>query len=58
MTLLPLFGLTWIFGVLAINQSLIAFQYLFAICNSLQVGDLHSDSVTLHEKEETPTFIQ
>ena len=35
--LLPLLGLTWIFGLLAINKDLILFEYAFAICNSLQV---------------------
>lgn len=35
--LLPLLGLTWVFGIMAINMDTIAFQYLFAILNSLQV---------------------
>ncbi|CAH3030092.1 unnamed protein product [Porites evermanni] len=34
--LLPLLGLTWVFGIMAINKNTIAFQYLFAILNSLQ----------------------
>ena len=38
--LLPLLGLTWVFGLLAINKDTIAFQYLFAILNSLQVRNL------------------
>ncbi|KAI8791660.1 protocadherin Fat 4, partial [Biomphalaria glabrata] len=32
----PILGLTWIFGVLSVNSDLVVFQYLFAICNSLQ----------------------
>ena len=36
--LLPLLGLTWVFGLLAVNQYTIIFQYLFAIFNSLQVN--------------------
>nr|XP_006817910.1 PREDICTED: uncharacterized protein LOC100373477 [Saccoglossus kowalevskii] len=36
LVLLPLLGLTWIFGLLSINGDLIVFQYLFAIFNSLQ----------------------
>ncbi|KAK3097376.1 hypothetical protein FSP39_009113, partial [Pinctada imbricata] len=36
-TLLPILGVTWVFGILAINESLIAIQYIFAITNSLQV---------------------
>ncbi|XP_031569695.1 uncharacterized protein LOC116304162 isoform X2 [Actinia tenebrosa] len=34
--LLPLLGLTWLFGVLAIDSSTVVFLYLFAIFNSLQ----------------------
>lgn len=34
--LLPLLGLTWVFGIMAINRNTTAFQYLFAILNSLQ----------------------
>ncbi|XP_022293765.2 latrophilin-like protein 1 [Crassostrea virginica] len=35
-SLLPILGLTWVFGVLSIGEATIIFQYLFAICNSLQ----------------------
>nr|XP_022291423.1 uncharacterized protein LOC111102827 [Crassostrea virginica]XP_022291424.1 uncharacterized protein LOC111102827 [Crassostrea virginica] len=35
-TLLPVLGITWVFGILSINEDLIVFQYLFAIFNSLQ----------------------
>ena len=31
-----LMGLTWVFGVAAISDARLVFQYLFAICNSLQ----------------------
>ena len=34
--ILVLLGLTWLFGVLAINDAKIVFQYLFCIFNSLQ----------------------
>ena len=34
--LLPLLGLTWVFGLLVFNRETIVFKYLFAICNSLQ----------------------
>ena len=40
MVLLPLLGITWTFGLLAVNDELIVFQYLFAIFNSLQVGEV------------------
>ncbi|XP_070540818.1 uncharacterized protein [Ptychodera flava] len=36
LVLLPILGLSWMFGLLAVNEDLIAFQYLFAIFNSLQ----------------------
>lgn len=35
--ILPLLGITWIFGFLAFNSDTIAFEYIFAIANSLQV---------------------
>ena len=35
--LLPILGITWVFGVFAVNEGTVVFQYLFAICNSLQV---------------------
>ncbi|XP_073532202.1 adhesion G-protein coupled receptor D1 isoform X3 [Phyllobates terribilis] len=34
--LLPILGSSWIFGVLAVNEHSIVFQYMFAIFNSLQ----------------------
>lgn len=34
--ILVLFGLTWLFGVLAIKDAKIVFQYLFCVFNSLQ----------------------
>ncbi|KAG8455989.1 hypothetical protein GDO86_001973 [Hymenochirus boettgeri] len=34
--LLPILGSSWIFGVLAVNDQTIVFQYMFAIFNSLQ----------------------
>nr|XP_006814219.1 PREDICTED: latrophilin-3-like [Saccoglossus kowalevskii] len=40
--LLPLLGLTWAFGLLAIDESTVAFQYIFAILNSLQVDLVHT----------------
>ena len=36
--LLPLLGLTWVLGFLAVDENTIFFHYLFAIVNSLQVG--------------------
>ncbi|XP_064600764.1 adhesion G-protein coupled receptor D1-like [Liolophura sinensis] len=34
--LLPLIGLTWLFGVMTISSSTVVFQYFFALLNSLQ----------------------
>ncbi|XP_070570479.1 adhesion G-protein coupled receptor D1-like [Ptychodera flava] len=34
--LLPLLGLTWVFGILSINSQTLVFEYAFAILNSLQ----------------------
>lgn len=36
--LLPILGISWIFGVLAINDQSLLFQYMFAVFNSLQVS--------------------
>ncbi|KXJ29080.1 uncharacterized protein LOC110252281 [Exaiptasia diaphana] len=34
--ILPLLGITWVFGLLAFNTATLAFKYIFAILNSLQ----------------------
>ncbi|XP_037673149.1 adhesion G-protein coupled receptor D1 [Choloepus didactylus] len=34
--LLPILGTSWVFGVLAVNEQALVFQYVFAILNSLQ----------------------
>ncbi|XP_047679117.1 adhesion G-protein coupled receptor D1 isoform X6 [Tachysurus fulvidraco] len=34
--LLPILGISWIFGVLAVNNQSFLFQYMFAVFNSLQ----------------------
>ena len=36
--LLPVFGLTWIFGVLSFNEETKIFRYIFATLNSFQVS--------------------
>ena len=33
----PLLGITWVFGLLAVNESAVAFAWIFTILNSLQV---------------------
>ena len=35
--LLPLLGLTWVFGILSVTDAGLVFQYIFTILNSLQV---------------------
>ncbi|XP_021350219.1 adhesion G-protein coupled receptor D1-like [Mizuhopecten yessoensis] len=34
--LLPVLGITWLFGIVSISDDLVVFQYLFALTNSLQ----------------------
>ncbi|CAI8045632.1 Adhesion G protein-coupled receptor L3 [Geodia barretti] len=34
--LLPLLGMTWVFGLLAVNENTAVFAWLFTIFNSLQ----------------------
>ena len=34
--ILPLLGITWVFGLLSFSSSTVAFKYIFAIANSLQ----------------------
>lgn len=34
--LMPIFGLTWVFGVLAVNKQLLIFQYVFVGINAFQ----------------------
>lgn len=34
--LLPVFGLSWIFGILAVNDDVIIFQYVFSLLNAFQ----------------------
>ena len=36
--LLPLLGLTWVFGLLAVNKEALVFAWIFALLNILQVG--------------------
>ena len=38
MILLPLLGLTWVFGLFAVNENTAVFAWLFTIFNSLQVN--------------------
>ena len=35
--LLPLLGITWVFGILAVNQESSVFAWIFTVLNSLQV---------------------
>ena len=35
--LMPLLGMTWLFGLLMVNDDTIAFAWIFTILNSLQV---------------------
>jgi len=37
MSLLPIFGVTWVFGLLAVNDDAVVLAWIFTILNSLQV---------------------
>jgi len=37
LVLLPLLGITWVFGILAVNEESVAFAWIFTILNSFQV---------------------
>ena len=37
--LLPILGITWLSGLLAVNEDTVFFQYIFAASNSLQVSN-------------------
>lgn len=41
-TLLPVLGVTWLFGILAVNEKADVFQYIFVIANSLQARLFYS----------------
>lgn len=41
--LLPILGISWIFGVLTVNTHSLAFLYIFAVFNSLQVSSSLQD---------------
>lgn len=43
--LLPILGISWIFGVLVVNTQSLPFLYIFAVFNSLQVGSLQYDQI-------------
>ncbi|CAH1791774.1 unnamed protein product, partial [Owenia fusiformis] len=49
-TLLPLLGVTWLFGILAIDGAAIVFQYIFAVLNSLQGFFMFIFHVLLNEE--------
>ena len=48
MFLLPLLGLTWIIGILAVNNETQVFAWIFAILNSLQVCILIDYQLSKH----------
>ncbi|KAH3737428.1 hypothetical protein DPMN_044021 [Dreissena polymorpha] len=41
--LTPMFGITWLIGVFAVNDTTSVFQWLFVILNSLQVQDAFNE---------------
>ena len=53
--LLPLLGMTWVFGLLAINDDTIAFTWIFTILNSLQV---RTQLISNHQLTATSLILQ
>ncbi|XP_065925841.1 adhesion G protein-coupled receptor B1-like [Magallana gigas] len=49
-TLLPVLGVTWLFGILAVNENAVVFQYLFVIANSFQGFFIFVSHVVLDKK--------
>ncbi|XP_078327350.1 adhesion G protein-coupled receptor B1-like isoform X2 [Crassostrea virginica] len=49
-TLLPVLGVTWLFGILAVNEKTYAFQYIFVLANSLQGIFIFVSHVLLNKK--------
>ncbi|XP_052697868.1 adhesion G protein-coupled receptor B1-like isoform X2 [Crassostrea angulata] len=49
-TLLPVLGVTWLFGILAVNENADVFQYIFVIANSLQGFFIFVSHVLLNKK--------
>ncbi|XP_052693365.1 adhesion G protein-coupled receptor E3-like [Crassostrea angulata] len=49
-TLLPVLGVTWLFGILAVNEHAVVFQYLFVIANSFQGFFIFVSHVLLDKK--------
>lgn len=50
LVLLPLLGISWVFGVFAVNDDTVVFQYIFTISNSIQVWNQEelADRKNLH----------
>ncbi|XP_065928643.1 adhesion G protein-coupled receptor B1-like isoform X2 [Magallana gigas] len=64
-TLLPVLGVTWLFGILAVNENANVFQYIFVITNSFQVMQGLKNkypafssliSIAEHSKKETSSI--
>eukprot|EP00105_Crassostrea_gigas_P044287 XP_019928435.1 PREDICTED: latrophilin Cirl isoform X2 [Crassostrea gigas] len=49
-TLLPVLGVTWLFGILAVNENADVFQYIFVITNSFQGIFIFVSHVLLNRK--------
>lgn len=49
-TLIPVLGVTWLFGILAVNEKAEMFQYIFVIANSLQGLFIFVSHVLLNKK--------
>ncbi|XP_048765414.2 adhesion G protein-coupled receptor L2-like isoform X2 [Ostrea edulis] len=48
--LVPVLGVTWLFGLLSVNDDVIAFQYIFSILNSVQGLFIFITKCIFHKK--------
>ena len=48
--LLPLLGLTWLIGIISVNNDTIAFAWIFTILNSLQVDSYELSTLSMDFK--------
>ncbi|XP_048765407.2 adhesion G protein-coupled receptor B1-like isoform X2 [Ostrea edulis] len=61
-TLLPVLGITWLFGFLSVSEDTIVFQYIFSILNSLQIIDIvrrksSKQSTITHSSQDKMSFV-
>lgn len=56
--LLPLLGLTWVFGLLSVNRSTTFFAWIFTFLNSFQVSILPPTTTTTNKQRSSNLTIR